>query len=173
MGMDKQQLIEELQQATAKWMKAVADLSDESFNQRPSEERWSAREIIEHINIIDISAYRMIKSDQSTPTERDPQEKISTIEKDFLNFDKKFTAWGPIIPTKEPKARAEVLDKFQGVRNKLIATVDKQNLTLTCPEFSHPLFGMMTRFEWVHFVNIHTQRHYTQLERALETIKSP
>jgi len=170
--MEKQKLIEELEKATKQWLNAVEDLSEEMFNLRPSENGWSVREIIEHINIMDISTYRMIKSDQSTFTERDPQEKIATIEKDFLSFDRKFTAWGSIIPPKEPKAKAEVLDKFQGVRKKFIETAQKQDLSLTCLEFSHPLFGTMTRFEWVHFVNIHAQRHYRQLERVLETIQS-
>ncbi len=165
--MNKQDLIKELTTATQRWITAVSNITDDVFNRRPSERDWSAREIMEHISIIDISTYRMIKSDQSIPTERDSKAKFSHIEEEFLNFDKKFSAWGPIIPPTEHKSIHEMVEKFKGVREKLIHHTQIQDLNLTCTEFSHPLFGTMTRYEWVHFVNVHAQRHFRQLENTL------
>ena len=87
------------------------------------------------------------------------------MKKRFLESDKPMNASGVILPTGDAKSKAELIQTFTENRAKIADLIDELPEEELCLKFAHPIFGNLTRMEWVHFSIIHTQRHMRQLDR--------
>lgn len=159
----KPEILEDLNESTKELLSVIGKFPEERFNTRPSEEAWSAGQVAEHLIKVETGTIRLF-SGPTEPADRDPEQKIRRIEEEFLNFDKKFRAGGPILPDDKPKDKKSVLDKLQDIRQRLASVVDLHDLTEICSGFEHRLFGTLTRVEWIYFNIIHTRRHLEQVK---------
>lgn len=154
---------DDLRASTAALLKELDDFPDSGFNMKPAADRWSAGEVAEHLVKMETAILRLLTGPVSD-TKRDPAEKIEQIEKEFLDFEKKFTAYGPIVPDATPKDKERTIQQLRDIRRQLAGTIDRYELTETCTGFEHGLFGRLTRVEWVYFTIIHSRRHRKQLQ---------
>jgi len=161
----KSQIIRDLNKSTKELLTLLSEFPEGQFNTKPDKDAWSAGQVAEHLIKVETGTVRLFTG-ETVPTERDPEQKIETIEKEFLNFEKKFTAFGPIRPDDQPKQKEKVLEKLQDLRQRLAGLVELHDLTVTCKGFEHGLFGYLTRVEWIYFTIIHSRRHAGQIRRV-------
>jgi uncharacterized damage-inducible protein DinB len=160
----------DFKQSTRQLLNTISNFPEEYFNTQPEEGKWTAGQIAEHLIKVETGTVRLFTGDTEA-CDRDPKEKIATVKERMLNYDSKMNADGPIIPDDNPKGKDRVLEKLQDIRQRLISMVEIEDLTELVSGFDHPLFGPMTRVEWIYFNIYHGRRHLHQIQ-DLERILS-
>jgi hypothetical protein len=151
-------------------------LSDERAGVLPEGEKWTVREFVEHIAIVDEGMMRicakMLKAAQENGKASDGAAKFT---EDFAGKmaagrDAKFEAPERVRPT-GTKSIAESLTKMDETRRKL-EELRPLFETLDCSDqkFPHPAFGDMTAHEWLALLGGHEARHIRQIEGLLAKI---
>ena len=160
----------------AKLKGLVANLSDEQANALPAGEKWTVKEFVEHISIVDegmmrISA-KLLNAARENGKTSDGSAKFTDefLQKIAGGRDAKFEAPERVRPT-GTKSIAESLAKMDETRQKLedlrplFESVECSGVT-----FPHPAFGEMTAHEWLALLGGHEARHIKQIERVLEKL---
>ncbi|GAA5346798.1 putative damage-inducible protein DinB [Planifilum fimeticola] len=147
----------------------VERLSDEEINRKPSPDRWSIAQILEHLYLTELTvARRMKKAADRTDKQISGEKPIR------LLLDRSLRVKVP-IPDLEPSDDFKTLDSlreklcrshrfFAGVLRDL--TPDQ----LRRCSMRHPLFGTMSLEQWVEFVSLHEQRHLEQIRETRERL---
>lgn len=159
----------DLKESTRELLKTISEFPDEQFNTVPPDEGWSAGQVGEHLIKVETSTVRLFTGSVDI-CERNPEEKIKFIKERFSDFETKMTAFGPIVPNESPKNKQKVLDKLQDLRQRLTGMIELHDLSEMITGFSHPLFGTMTRIEWIYFNIFHTKRHLQQIETIFQQL---
>jgi len=156
-------LLKKYEANTASFIELIKDFPDSLFNSKPTENIWSAAENVDHIIRSEFGIARLFNGDTKKDPGRDINEKIENIESQFLDRSRKLQASGVVLPSDGEKSKSELIKKFESSRNQVLGLIKTQDLDEVCIRFEHPLFGHMTRREWVHFNIVHTQRHGKQI----------
>ncbi|HVI47720.1 MAG TPA: DinB family protein [Chitinophaga sp.] len=167
--MDKQELLIEVENTSAELLKLFSSLDEEQLNKVPFEGSWTAGQLAEHL-IKATSAGLLYTS--TTPTIRQPDEKLEPIRNLFMNFDVKFESPDFIRPTSTYHKKDEVEQTLQSRWNEMQQAAETLDLTATCTGFDLPGFGQLTRMELIGFAAIHTQRHIRQLRNIISKVKA-
>jgi hypothetical protein len=154
----------------------LANLNDAQANTLPDGEKWTVKEFVEHISIVDegivrISA-KMLNAAKENGKLADGTAKFSEqfVQKMAGGREAKFEAPERVRPT-GTKSIAESLAKMDETRQKLeelrplFESVECSDL-----KFPHPAFGDMTAHEWLALLGGHEARHLKQIEGVLEKI---
>ncbi len=157
-------------ESTKNLLEILSDIPEGNFNKKPELGGWTVGMTAEHLIKVEFGILKLFSGSVDS-TDRNPEQKIEEIEKRFLDFETSMTAYGPIVPDKEPKDKTKVLEKIQDIRQKLTGLIEIQNLAETIKGFEHPLFGYLTRVEWIYFNIYHSKRHINQMERIISSIE--
>ncbi|MEQ9091626.1 MAG: DinB family protein [Balneola sp.] len=160
-------LAEEYQSNTESFIKFIENLSDDIFNKKPDKNTWSAAENVEHIIRSEFGTARLFNASTEKGPSRNTEERIQKIESLFRDRTKKLQAFGVVLPTDSDKDKSELLEKFKTSRTQVIELIKVQDPDEICTRFEHPLFGFMTRREWIHFNMVHSNRHIDQIQELV------
>ncbi|HCT54945.1 MAG: DinB family protein [Balneola sp.] len=163
-------LIEEYNLNTKAFVQFIKEIADDDFNKKPEQNTWSAAENVEHIIRSEFGTARLFNSDTKKEPNRDSESKIKEIKTRFTDRSKKLQAFGVVLPTDGKKNKEELIAKFLKSREMVIQLIKEQNPDEVCMKFAHPLFGYMTRKEWIHFNIVHANRHIHQIEALLTSL---
>ncbi|HEY8560201.1 MAG TPA: DinB family protein [Pyrinomonadaceae bacterium] len=160
----------------AKLKATVADLSDEQANALPDGEKWTIKEFVEHISIVDegimrISA-KLLGAAKENGGKSDGSAKFTEefVQKMSGGRDAKFEAPERVRPT-GTKSVAESLAKLDETRAKLEELRPLfESVECSGPKFPHPAFGDLTAHEWLALLGGHEARHIRQILGVLEKI---
>lgn len=167
--MNKTQVRSDLKQNTRELLQSISDFPEAHFNSHPSEGEWTAGQVAEHLIKVESSTVHLFAG-STEPSNRNPGLKISDIKDRLLDFNSKMKAFGPIIPDHKPKDKTAVLDKIQDLRQRLTGMIEIDDLTVLLTGFEHPLFGTLTRLEWIYFNIYHSRRHNRQIREIRRTL---
>ena len=159
-------LLKKFQATTEELVKLIERFDSQSFNRKPSEEKWSAGEVVEHLLIFDIRLNEILTT-ATQPTDRDLAEKLTAINARVSDRQNKIDAPPFLIPSNTGQSPEILSEKIQVERLKICTVIEKTDLSLHSKEFPHRLFGELTVYEWVNLVDTHTRRHMAQLEELL------
>ena len=160
----------------AKLKATVAHLNDEQANTLPNGEKWTVKEFVEHISIVDEGIMRISAKLLNAAKEKGgASDGSAKFTEEFLRKiaggrDAKFEAPDRVRPTGR-KTIAESLAKLDETRARLdelrplFESVDCGDL-----KFPHPAFGDMTAHEWLALLGGHEARHIKQIEAVLAKI---
>lgn len=157
-------------ESTRNLLEILSNIPERNFNKKPESGGWTVGMAAEHLIKVEYGTLKLFSGSVDS-TDRNPEQKVEEIEKRFLDFETSMTAYGPIVPDKEPKDKTKVLEKLQDIRQKLTGLIEIQNLAETINGFEHPLFGYLTRVEWIYFNIYHSKRHSNQMERISSSIE--
>lgn len=158
-------LKEQLLNNTDTFIDKINEFSDEQFNLKPAPDSWSASEVLEHVYRSEFGIPRLFTGETKEITDRKPDAFVPKMKDRFLKSDKKMKASGVILPTEGNKSKNVLIEKFRNNRKEIGDLIDELSPEKLCLKYEHPVFGLLTRMEWVHFNIIHCQRHIKQLER--------
>lgn len=167
--LDTVKIISELDNSTKLITDKVSGLPFESFNMRKEKGAWSAGDCIEHLVIIERSARNTLMGPVKYYN-RDYDQKIPVVKKAFDDDVKKFIAGKLAAPPEASRNPEHIIAEFISNREEIKKVISKEDLTVLCDAFRHPLFGHFTRLEWIYFVIYHSQRHSRQIERIIATL---
>jgi len=163
----RQALLQEVTSTGDTLQQLLSAFNEAQLNTVPFEGSWTAAQVASHIcKAGDCS----LLYGPAEASDRQPDEKVPAVKSLFLNFDIKMTAPDMILPDKEYRPKDAVLKDVTVIWDKLANAASTLNLTEVCTSFEVPGFGPFTRFEWVSFITIHTQRHIHQLQRIHDTV---
>lgn len=170
MEVDRESLLNEFKVATEELLQALQRIDEDQFNTCLSPDQWSAGQVAEHLIKVETGTVRLFKG-ESAEGKRDADGKVGEIAEKLLNYEKSFNAFGAILPDEEPKNKDRALNKLQDIRQRLASYIELQDLTELL-DFQHPLFGRLTRLEWIYFTIYHGRRHTHQINRIGEQLKN-
>lgn len=151
---------------TATLIGLLEAFTPDTFNRKPSPTAWNAGDVAEHLLLFDIRLQEIMAT-ATEPANRNPTEKIAEYTGRVTNREVRIDAPPFLVPTAAERTPAEMITKLQTARNKIAEAITTQDLTLVSTAFPHRFFGEMTTFEWIHFLDLHTQRHFPQLKDLL------
>ncbi|MAO65851.1 MAG: hypothetical protein CL666_12730 [Balneola sp.] len=163
------ELLQQFEENTGQLADLIGSFSEGDFFIKPSEEEWSAAEVLEHLYRSEFGVARLFLG-ESTRIERRPDTLVQKMEDSLLNFSKKTKAPEVIQPTKNQQNKNELLTSFKSNREKIAQAYSENEPTELCLMYKHPVYGSLTRFEWLSFCILHTKRHIHQLKEIRRKI---
>lgn len=142
----------------------------DELNKVPFEGSWTAGQVTDHI-IKALAGVPALCSGSTQESNRQPDEKVEDIKALFLDFTIRMQSPEFILPTEDSYTKDALSASLKHIENILTAIVQTQDLTRLCFDFELPGFGLLTRYEWICFGLIHTQRHTQQLKNVLSKLK--
>ncbi|KIO78785.1 hypothetical protein TH53_01475 [Pedobacter lusitanus] len=148
-------------------VKTVSSFDEGQLNEIPFEGSWTAGQVVQHL-ILANSGFIEVMQGPVKETEREPDQLVTRIREDFLNFATKLQAPEFILPLPIDYSKTRQLGTLENIKSGLLHLIETTELDKTCLTFELPVYGFLTRMEAVYFVNYHTQRHNNQLENIYQ-----
>lgn len=142
-------------------------LSQTDVNRIPFEGSWTAAQLLRHVSKSTQGVSGIFLMD-SSPTDRNPKQRIDEIKTLFLDFETKMKSPEEIKPEDIEYDKQVSLQKFDKAYASMLENASKGNLDETVKGL--PL-GDITKIELLHFVLYHTTRHQYQLEKITAALK--
>lgn len=162
----KEDLFASLDKTASKLMSTVNEFTAQTINEIPFESSWTAGQVADHLTRSNTSIARALGL-AGTKTDRDSSERIQELKDLFLNFTIKFKSPDFILPTQDVYEKEVIIAHLNHSMVKLKEIAKQADLS---EMIKHPAFGDITKFEILHFVLYHTQRHTRQLENILQVL---
>jgi hypothetical protein len=162
-------IVDELEAVKQELVQLLSLFDPEQINTVPFEGSWSPAQVGHHL----YKSYKGLPQLLQAPaknTERDPAENFARIKNDLLNFQTKLKAPEFIIPELKIYDKELLLNNLQKALSSIAEAAKSIDLTQTCTAFALPVYGELTRLEWIFFVICHTKRHNHQLSRMVEEL---
>lgn len=139
---------------------ATLDTVAESIvDEVPFEGSWTIGQVAEHI----IICSRGIPDSKSQPAERAFDKEVAALRGIFSNRSQKSEAAPAVCPKETSHSVPELVAQLRRNKAKLLQIANGKNLTVLCLDMEFPFMGYLTRYEWLTFVFVHTQRHLHQI----------
>lgn len=158
-----------LKKSTRELLQVISQFPEEDFNTKPLGGGWTAGQVAEHLIKVETGTNRLFTGETKI-CDRDPEEKINNIRNRLTDFETKINAMDTIVPDDNPKNKDDVLDKLQDIRQRLTGMIELHDLSELITGFAHPLFGSLTRIEWIYFNIYHAERHLEQIKSLSKRI---
>lgn len=162
-------VVTELEAVKQELLRLLSLFNPEQINTVPADGTWSPAQVGHHL----YKSYKGVPQLLSAPvkvTERNPAANISRIKNDLLNFQTKLKAPDFIIPELKIYDKEQLLTNLENALGAITEGAKSLDLTQTCTAFALPVYGEMTRLEWLYFVVFHTKRHNHQLSNLVEEV---
>jgi hypothetical protein len=160
-------ILSELEAVTGKLLHLLSSFDQEQLNAIPFEGSWTPAQVGHHLYKSYKGLPQLLQA-PAKPTERDPAQNAERIKKDFSDLQTKMKAPEFVVPELKIYDREMLLKNLQNTLTSIAETAQSLDLTKTCTAFSFPVYGELTRLEWLYFVIYHTKRHHHQLEKMAE-----
>jgi hypothetical protein len=146
-------------------VEATKGLSEAQWKFKPSPDRWSVAEVVEHLALLEDYFTNGIRPQiMKAPVgglTQDAKQVDAIILAMIPDRTSKFQAPEPIQPTGRWTPQ-ETLDRYLASRVQTVSFL-KTSTDLRGHVFSHPVFGPMDGYEWVLAIAAHTERHTKQI----------
>lgn len=167
--MRSKEVLNEYNAATMELLRLLSSLTEKELNKKVKGKGWTAAQVGEHLN----KSYELsdVLNGEVKDIQRSPYEKLSEIQRLFLNFDIKMNSPKEIVPTEEFINKEILLTELKSKIQWMNDFSKKTDLSKLCLDFEIPEYGLFTRIEWIGFNTAHTQRHIYQIKRIIRNIK--
>ena len=172
------EIFDDIDSTRADLLRSVEGLSAEQRDFRPSPDRWSVAEIVEHLSIVEGNVVRLLGTLMEKAGEEGaarvadaPFAPVSIEEFVEQSRGQKFNAPERIRPTGAPLA--DSLARLRDSRSALHSLRPRVEQTDGAAlRFPHPVWGPINLYQWLLFVGAHEQRHLAQINALKETMNA-
>ena len=158
-----------LDETWSELLKLISSADASIINTIPFEDSWTAAQLATHVTKSNKAIVQGLIM-EGKPAERNPGERVQELKELFLDFTIKMKSPEFILPTQKTCNKEMILADLKKSIEQLKESGNKVNLS---EAISHRAFGEITKFELLHFVLHHTQRHIHQLKEIIKTLKKP
>lgn len=171
-----QEILASLEASDAELQQAVAEIPAGVRSRRPSTDRWSAAEVIDHLALVEQSVARLIRqraAEAQVGPDRDEAPVAPTFDSARVRDRRQprvaREAIQPRTGIDETSAWTDLESAKQALRDTLL-TVD--GLSLCDVSAPHPAFGPLNLYQWFLFVAAHKARHTDQIREIGASLSS-
>ncbi len=157
--MEKAQLSQDISKVFNEVIDVLNEIPQDFFNRVPFEDSWTIGQVAEHIAICSSG----IPDSHVKEAERAYDENEEALKAIFLDMSQKAKADPAVTPHLPPHQKEELLEKIKANKILLTKTINDRELSQICLDMEFPFMGYLTRYEWLRFVQVHTQRHANQI----------
>jgi len=165
---DTTDLLDQIDETVSELIELMSLLDEDDVNTIPYQDSWTAGQLFEHITKSTESLARAMQK-EGTPTERDPGEHIDNLKRIFLDFSTKLKSPDFIVPLEGLYEKSVSIQKLGSSFQHLRDSARSADLTVVIK--GTPL-GDSTKWEILHFVLYHTQRHLHQMKKIYDALKN-
>jgi hypothetical protein len=144
----------------------------EKLQRKNEQTAWSIMDCAEHMLISEQAVVKTIQGDAIPVEDRAVNSKVADISHAFMDFDRRLRVTGEPDTLKGYDNIADFSEAFRQNRETLKATLEKEPVEWLCKGMEHPIFGFMTRIEWVYYLIYHTERHLQQINRIEASLEN-
>src|SRR5215470_3222480 len=164
------ELVDALDSRDAELTRAVNEVPASARNRRPSEDRWSVAEVLEHLALVEENIAPLMKrlvAEQRANglgAERDSSPVAQTLDSAFvLDRSKKRVAREAVQPRGGIDAAAALtrLERARQVTHETLRELD--GVALCDVSAPHPALGPLNGYQWFLFLAAHEGRHTAQI----------
>ena len=156
-------IVENLARAQRELLRAAEAVPEDQWKTRPAEGRWSAGEMIGHLNAVERTILSRADKLLQKPPKSPPFFKRLHISMIMVE--------ARVIRLKTPKSldvqtireKKEMLAELRGVRERTLALIEEtRGHDLSKYSMPHPFLGTLNAYEWLQFIASHEIRHTKQ-----------
>jgi len=168
------EVVEALDSRRAELARAVNEVPTSARGRRPSEDRWSVAEVLEHLALVEENIPQRVKAlvtEQRTNPERESTSIAETIDSAFmLDRSKKRVAREAMQPRSGVDAAAAWtrLERARQVTHETLRELD--GVALSDVSAPHPALGPLNGYQWFLFLAAHKGRHTAQIREITAAI---
>lgn len=144
-------------------------LTDTEVNTKPRRDKWSIMQVLHHLHLVEQSVtsaivYSLHKNERKVVPLQDLQV--------TLDRTRKREAPQQMQPTETLMKKTQMIQLLQSSREKLLHVLHSivNEKELLEKSLKHPIFNELNLYQWVQFLDLHEQRHLTQLKEAKHSI---
>jgi DinB family protein len=158
--------------------KAVESVPRDQRETKPTPDRWSVAEVIEHLSIVETRIERVFSAKLAearaagrVAAERETTPVVGTIDMDrVLDRTRRITAAEAALPSGKLDAD-EAWAALERARSSLSESVrSADGLALSEIVQPHPVLGPINLYQWIAFVGGHEARHAAQVMELRELL---
>ncbi len=156
------------EQARTELLNQVDGLSDEDINSKPSADKWSIKQIMEHLYLMEGAITKTIKDQLVSGAIEHVENK--PIERS-VNRDVKAEAPDFTIPGDDFLKLDDLKQRLAGTHEglkELVNETDEEKLKARA--YPHPAFGKVSLSQWIPFVGYHEMRHIEQIKEVKQAL---
>jgi uncharacterized damage-inducible protein DinB len=162
------------EQAQARFIAAVSNLTEAQANFRPDENQWTIAEIVEHISIVNDGFLRLTHKllKEAETQARQPQADLNL---GHTSLDENGAQRGSFqAPDRvQPKGGVSLEDSLAKMSVSLAGFAEVKSrleaVDLSEQMFPHPALGSLNAYQWMVLLGEHEDRHRGQIERLKAT----
>jgi len=171
------EVVEALDSRRAELARAVNEVPTSARERRPSEDRWSVAEVLDHLALVEENIPQRVKAlvtEQRTNglgAERESTSIAGTIDSAFLlDRSKKRVAREAMQPRSGVDAAAAWtrLERARQVTHETLRELD--GVALCDVSAPHPALGPFNGYQWFLFLAAHEGRHTAQIREIVAAI---
>ncbi|KEK23608.1 DinB family protein [Bacillus gaemokensis] len=165
MNISLETLLQSLQSTRSALLSEIEMLNDTEVNVKPRRDKWSIIQIMHHLHLVEQSVtsalvYALQKKERKAVQLKDLQ----------LTLDRTHKREAPqqMQPTETLMKKQQGIQLLEHSRQELLHTlhsiIDERELLDN--SLKHPIFHELNLYQWIQFLDLHEQRHLTQLKEA-------
>ena len=177
------EIFDDIDSTRADLLRSVEGLSAEQRDFRPSPDRWSVAEIVEHLSLVERSVARLVgsllrKAEESggAPLESGREGGAPFAPVSIAEFVEQTSTQKLDAPDSARPAGAPLADSLASLRDSraaLHALRERvEHADGAAVRFPHPVWGPINLYQWLLFVGAHEQRHLAQINALKETMNA-
>jgi len=170
---ERARAVASLDESRERLLATVRKLSPSQLAFKPTADRWSVAECVEHIILVESSILRAI---EKTVQESADLPK-NALEDDALlarAVDRSEPVKGPerLMPTGR-WSDDELFREFEAARKRTADFASTTSASLRESGFAHPRFGLLDCYQWLLLIPAHGERHRAQAEEVMASPEFP
>jgi uncharacterized damage-inducible protein DinB len=167
---DRAQLVAQLESTRDLLLTTVEGLSDEQFNYRPAEGKWTVLECLEHITLSESTLFGWVQQTLQTPADPSKRAEVKVSDAELLektpDRSQKFNAPEMLQPKGNQQNAATLLKTYQEARAKTLDYAKTTKDDLRNHFMQHPAFGTMDTYQGLLMLAAHSKRHTLQMQEV-------
>lgn len=147
----------------------VAGLSEEAWNWKPAEDRWSIAEVVEHLVLVE-EIFATLDEALEAPANPNWHAETHGKESRIYSFmpDRSRKAQAPEFAVPQGgRDRAEMLEALAASRKAWVARIQEPGTSFKAHTAPHPAFGALNTHQWFLFIGLHHLRHNLQIVEVM------
>ena len=166
--MSKENLYKNIDTVFSDVISSLSGSDDKRLNEVPFTDSWTIGQTAEHI----IICSRGIPDHKVTDAGRPFDAKADALRDIFLDMSQKSKADPRVAPGVPPHSKKELSSMLEANKKLLLGIISERDLSELCVDAEFPYLGHLTRYEWLYFMQVHTQRHLNQIKNIQQMMSA-
>lgn len=175
--LERKYAIEMLQNSRDKLLVELDGLTVAQLNFKPSPDKWSIAEVMEHIGLAEMGIGQIIQQTLKTPADSNKRKEIKVTDEEIrqrlTNRSGKAQSPEIIKPTGRFSDIQQAIVFFTNARNKHIEFIQTTQEDLRNRYWQHPATGVIDLYQAVLLISAHCERHTAQIKEVKTDINFP